>query len=237
MPLLEISNLVVHYGQINAIKGISLKVEEGQIVTIIGANGAGKSTLLKTISGIHRSTSGEILYKGKNITRAHPYEILEGGIAHVPEGRHIFKEFSVEENMRCGAYLNKSNNRVKELIEEQFEIFPELADRRRQIAGTLSGGEQQMLAIGRGLMSEPEILMLDEPSLGLAPILIERIFDLVIRINKTGRTILLVEQNANIALHVANFGYILETGKITMEDSAATLQENDSVKKAYLGIS
>jgi len=237
MPLLEISNLVVHYGQINAIKGVSLKVEEGRIVTIIGANGAGKSTLLKTISGILRSTSGEILYKGENITRAYPYKILEGGIAHVPEGRHIFKEFSVEENMRCGAYLNKSKNRIKELIDEQFEIFPELAKRRKQIAGTLSGGEQQMLAIGRGLMSEPEILMLDEPSLGLAPILIERIFDLVIRINKAGRTILLVEQNANIALHVANYGYILETGIITMEDSAATLQKNDSVKKAYLGIS
>lgn len=237
MPLLEISNLVVHYGQINAIKGISLNVEEGKIVTIIGANGAGKSTLLKTISGIHRSTSGEILYKGKNIVRARPYEILEGGIAHVPEGRHIFKELSVEENMRCGAYINKSKKRVKELIAEQFEIFPVLAERRRQIAGTLSGGEQQMLAIGRGLMSEPEILMLDEPSLGLAPILIERIFDLVIKINKAGRTILLVEQNANIALHVANFGYILETGKITLEDDATTLQKNDSVKKAYLGIS
>lgn len=236
MPLLEISNLVVHYGQINAVKGISLKVEKGQIVTIIGANGAGKSTLLKTISGIHRSTSGEIYYKGENITKSRPDEILEGGIAHVPEGRRIFKEFSVEENMRCGAYLNNNKNRIAELIEEQYEIFPQLAERRKQIAGTLSGGEQQMLAIGRGLMSEPEILMLDEPSLGLAPILIERIFDLILRINKLGRTILLVEQNANIALHVADFGYILETGKITLKDSAKTLQENDSVKKAYLGI-
>ena len=236
MLLLEISNLVVHYGQINAIKGISLEVEEGQIVTIIGANGAGKSTLLKTISGIHRSTSGEIHYKGRNVTKSRPDEILEYGIAHVPEGRRIFKEFSVEENLRCGAYLNNNKNRISELIEEQYEIFPQLAERRKQIAGTLSGGEQQMLAIGRGLMSEPEILMLDEPSLGLAPILIERIFDLIIRINKLGRTILLVEQNANIALHVANFGYILETGKITLKDSAKTLQENDSVKKAYLGI-
>jgi len=237
MALLNIDNLVVHYGQINAIKGISLYVEEGRIVTIIGANGAGKSTLLKTISGIHHSTSGKITYKGQNITKERPDRILKKGIAHVPEGRRIFKELTVEENLVCGAYLNKSRVRINSLIGEQYEIFPQLAERRRQIAGTLSGGEQQMLAIARGLMSEPDILMLDEPSLGLAPILIERIFDLIIKINKTGKTILLVEQNANIALHVADFGYILETGNIIMEDSSKELQENDSVKKAYLGIS
>jgi len=237
MSILEISNLVVHYGQINALKGVSLKVNQGDIVTIIGSNGAGKTTLLKTISGILKPTSGKILFQGKSIAGERADRILSQGIAQVPEGRAVFSELNVEENLRCGAYLNSDKGEVKRLMEEQFEIFPRLAERRKQNAGSLSGGEQQMLAIARGLMSKPELLLLDEPSLGLAPILVERIFDLVVDINtRLKTTILLVEQNANIALHVASYGYILETGKITSQNSTEVLRSDDTVKKAYLGM-
>ena len=236
MGKLEINNLVVHYGKINALKGVSLSVNSGDIVTIIGANGAGKTTLLQTISSIIKPTSGSVKYDGKNITGKRADNILKLGVAHVPEGRRVFTELSVEENLLCGAYLNSDKAETKRLIEEQYELFPRLAERKSQDAGSLSGGEQQMLAIARGMMSKPGILLLDEPSLGLAPILVERIFDMITEINKKGTTILLVEQNANIALHVASYGYILETGKITVENTTEVLRSDDTVQKAYLGI-
>ncbi len=236
MGILDIDNLVVHYGKINALKGISLSVNKGDIVTIIGANGAGKTTLLKTISGIIRPTQGTVSFNGEDITGVRSDKVLKLGVAHVPEGRRVFSELTVEENLRCGAYLNNDKTDVKRLLEEQYAIFPRLAERRPQAAGSLSGGEQQMLAISRGMMSKPEILLLDEPSLGLAPIIVERIFDMIADINKKGTTILLVEQNANIALHVASYGYILETGKITVEATTDVLRSDDTVQKAYLGM-
>ena len=236
MSILEIQNLQVHYGKIQAVQDVSLKIEKGDFVTIIGANGAGKTTLLKTISGVLRPTSGSISFMGEEITNGRSDHILKKGVAHVPEGRRVFAELTVEENLRCGAYLNNDKAEVKRLIEEQFETFPRLAERKDQEAGTLSGGEQQMLAIARGLMSKPEIILLDEPSLGLAPIMVERIFDLITGVNKMGKTVLLVEQNANIALHVANYGYILETGTITNENKTSVLRSDDTVKRAYLGI-
>ena len=236
MGILDIDKLVVHYGQINALKGVSLSVDAGDIVTIIGSNGAGKTTLLQTISGVIKPTSGSVKFKGKTVTEERSDNILKMGVAHVPEGRRVFGELSVEDNLRCGAYLNKDKEEIRRLIEEQYEIFPRLAERKTQEAGSLSGGEQQMLAIARGMMSKPEILLLDEPSLGLAPILVERIFDMVTEINRKGTTILLVEQNANIALHVASYGYILETGKITVGNTTEVLRSDDTVQKAYLGI-
>ena len=236
MSILEIQNLQVHYGKIQAVQDVSLKIDKGDFVTIIGANGAGKTTLLKTISGVLRPTSGSISFMGEEITNGRSDHILKKGVAHVPEGRRVFAELTVEENLRCGAYLNNDKAEVKRLIEEQFETFPRLAERKDQEAGTLSGGEQQMLAIARGLMSKPEIILLDEPSLGLAPIMVERIFDLITGVNKMGKTVLLVEQNANIALHVANYGYILETGTITNENKTSVLRSDDTVKRAYLGI-
>ena len=236
MGILDINNLVVHYGKINALKGVSLSVKAGDIVTIIGANGAGKTTLLQSISGVIKPTSGSVKFDGKNITGERSDNILKLGVAHVPEGRRVFTELSVEENLLCGAYLNNDKADKKRLIEEQYDLFPRLAERKSQEAGSLSGGEQQMLAIARGMMSKPGILLLDEPSLGLAPILVERIFDMVTEINKKGTTILLVEQNANIALHVAKYGYILETGKITVENTTEVLRSDNTVQKAYLGI-
>ncbi len=236
MAILEIKNLVVHYGKINALKGVSLSVNAGDIVTIIGANGAGKTTLLQTISGIIKPTSGTVKFNGSSITGERADNILKLGVAHVPEGRRVFSDLSVEENLLCGAYLSNDKAEKKRLIEEQYEIFPRLAERKTQDAGSLSGGEQQMLAIARGMMSKPGILLLDEPSLGLAPILVERIFDMITEINKKGTTVLLVEQNANIALHVASYGYIIETGKITVGDTTEVLRSNDVVQKAYLGI-
>ena len=236
MGILDIDKLVVHYGKINALKGVSLSVNSGDIVTIIGANGAGKTTLLQTISGIIRPTSGSVKFDGSNITGERADNILKLGVAHVPEGRRVFTELSVEENLLCGAYLSSDKEEKKRLMEEQYEIFPRLAERRTQEAGSLSGGEQQMLAIARGMMSKPGILLLDEPSLGLAPILVEKIFDMITEINKKGTTILLVEQNANIALHVASYGYILETGKITVENSTEVLRSDNVVQKAYLGM-
>ena len=236
MGILDIDNLVVHYGKINALKGVSLSVNKGDIVTIIGANGAGKTTLLKTISGIIRPTSGTVSFNGEDITGVRSDKVLKLGVAHVPEGRRVFSELTVEENLLCGAYLNDDKADVKRLLDEQYAFFPRLAERKPQAAGSLSGGEQQMLAISRGMMSKPGILLLDEPSLGLAPIIVEKIFDMIADINKKGTTVLLVEQNANIALHVASYGYILETGKITAKSTTDVLRSDDTVQKAYLGM-
>ena len=236
MNLLEVKDLEVHYGAINALKGISLQVDEGQLVTLIGANGAGKTTLLNTISGAVPGSTGSILFRGEEILNDLPHLITRRGIAHVPEGRKIFSELTVEENLEVGAYVQKNKQRVRDLIERNFELFPRLAERRRQEGGSLSGGEQQMLAIARGLMSDPVLLLLDEPSLGLAPLLVEAVFELIAEINGLGVSVLLVEQNANVALQTASYGYVLETGKVTIADDAAALLDNRAVQNAYLGI-
>jgi branched-chain amino acid transport system ATP-binding protein len=237
VALLEIKDLVVHYGKINALKSVSLSVEEGAIVTLIGANGAGKTSLLNTISGVVHPSAGSIVFHGEDIAGWKPEQVVRRGIAQVPEGRKIFSELTVEENMAAGAYTLADKARVKALMERNFELFPRLAERRRQEGGTLSGGEQQMLAIARGLMCDPALLLLDEPSLGIAPILVEKIFEFIELINRMGKTILLVEQNANIALHVAAYGYVLETGRVAHHAACRELLENDSIRKAYLGIS
>jgi branched-chain amino acid transport system ATP-binding protein len=236
MSLLGVSDLQVHYGKINALKGISLTVEAGRLVTLIGANGAGKTTLLNTISGAIPGSSGSITFKGEEILNDEPHRITRRGIAHVPEGRKIFSELTVEENLEVGAYIQRDRAKVKELIERNYQLFPRLAERTWQEGGSLSGGEQQMLAIARGLMADPELLLLDEPSLGLAPLLVESVFELIGEINRMGVAVLLVEQNANIALQTADYGYVLETGTITLDDEASTLLENPAVRKAYLGI-
>lgn len=236
MALLEVNNFVVHYGEIQALKGISLKVEEGELITLIGANGAGKTTLLNALTGVIKPTSGEVKFKGQTITRLRSDIIVRLGVSHVPEGRKIFSELTTEENLIAGAYILKNKSKLKQNLEQVYDLFPQLAERRKQEGGTLSGGEQQMLAIARGIMSDPDILFLDEPSLGLAPLIVEKIFDFIVKINKSGKSILLVEQNANIALQVASYGYVLETGNITIEDNTHNLQDNEVVKKAYLGI-
>jgi branched-chain amino acid transport system ATP-binding protein len=236
MTLLEVENLIVHYGQINALKGVSLALDEGRFVTLIGANGAGKTTLLNTITGVVQGTSGRVSFRGEEILNQRPDQIVRKGIAHVPEGRKIFAELTVEENLRTGAYIIDDKPKVAELIERSYELFPRLAERRRQEGGTLSGGEQQMLAIARGLMCDPEVILLDEPSLGLAPLLVEKIFEFVVRINELGKSILLVEQNANLALQVAQYGYVLETGRVIKEGPTEELRDDDAVRKAYLGI-
>jgi branched-chain amino acid transport system ATP-binding protein len=236
VALLEVKNLAVHYGEVHALKGISLTVEEGALITLIGANGAGKTTLLNALTGVVKPTSGVVKFKGKTITAMRSDLIVRQGISHVPEGRKIFSELTVEENLIAGAYILTNKNQVKQNLEQVYTLFPQLAERRKQEGGTLSGGEQQMLAIARGTMSDPEILFLDEPSLGLAPLIVEKIFDFIVKINSSGKSILLVEQNANIALQVASYGYVLETGTIKIEDSTAHLQNNDVVRKAYLGI-
>jgi len=236
VALLEIEKLVVHYGKINALKSVSLKVEKGQVATLIGANGAGKTTLLNTISGIVHATSGSVRFNGEEIMNHRPESIVTRGIAQVPEGRKIFPEFTVEENLLAGAYSIRDKANIASLLERSYELFPRLAERRTQEGGTLSGGEQQMLAIARGLMSDPDVLLLDEPSLGIAPILVEKIFEFIVEINKLGKTILLVEQNANIALHVAHYGYVIETGSVVTEAPTEELLRSDSIKKAYLGI-
>lgn len=236
MALLEVRDFVVHYGEIHALKGISLQVEKGAMITLIGANGAGKTTLLNALTGVIKSTSGTVTFKGQSIANLRSDEIVRLGISHVPEGRKIFSELTVEENLIAGAYILNNRSDVKRQLEGVYELFPRLAERRKQEGGTLSGGEQQMLAIARGIMSDPDILLLDEPSLGLAPIITERIFDYIIKINKSGKTILLVEQNANIALQIASYGYVLETGAVTIENSTEHLRDNEIVKKAYLGI-
>ena len=232
--ILKVENINVYYGAIHAIKGVSFHVDEGEIVTLIGANGAGKSTTLQTISGLLRSRTGSIEFCGENISRLPPHKIVEKGLAQVPEGRRIFLQMSVQENLDMGAYT-QSGAGVGEDIERVFEQFPRLKERRRQIAGTLSGGEQQMLAIGRALMSRPKLLMLDEPSMGLAPILVEQIFEIIQSLHKSGTTILLVEQNAQMALSIADRAYVMETGAISLSGTGRELAESDQVKKAYLG--
>ncbi|MFZ0826199.1 MAG: ABC transporter ATP-binding protein [Verrucomicrobiia bacterium] len=234
--MLEIKNLAVGYGAITALHGISLSVPAGGIVTLIGSNGAGKTTALKTISGLLKPKSGEILYAGKNIAGLPPHQIVNLGISHVPEGRMIFANLTVMENLQMGAYLQKDRLVVRRALDYVFAAFPRLQEREKQIAGTLSGGEQQMLAIGRALMSRPKLLMLDEPSLGLAPLLVKTIFEKIVEINREqGITILLVEQNAKLALEVSGFGYVLETGKVALSGDSATLRQNPQVKNAYLG--
>jgi len=234
--MLEIKNLSVSYGAIAALQGISLYVPDGKIVTLIGANGAGKTTTLKTISGLLKPKSGEIIYNGKSISGLPPHQIVAHGISHVPEGRMIFANLTVLENLQLGAYLQRDKQIVRRELENIFNLFPRLKERVEQIAGTLSGGEQQMLAIGRALMSRPKFLMLDEPSLGLAPLLVKTIFEKIIEINRQqGLTILLVEQNANLALEISHFGYVLETGKIILQDESSALRQNPKVKSAYLG--
>jgi len=234
--MLEIKNLNVNYGAIHALHGISMQAQAGGIVTLIGSNGAGKTTTLKTISGLLKPRSGEIIYDGQNITGLPPHEIVKRGLSHVPEGRMVFANLTVLENLRMGAYLQRDQGVVRRELDFVFATFPRLKERAAQIAGTLSGGEQQMLAIGRALMSQPKFLVLDEPSLGLAPLLVKTIFEKIVEINRErGLTILLVEQNANRALEISSYGYVLETGKITLAGTSASLRQNPQVKSAYLG--
>ena len=234
--MLEIKQLTVGYGAITALRGISLSVPAGKIVTLIGSNGAGKTTTLKTISGLLKPKAGEVIYDDQNIAGLPPHEIVKRGLSHVPEGRMIFANLTVLENLQMGAFLVRDKKAVKRELEFVFATFPRLKEREAQIAGTLSGGEQQMLAIGRALMSQPKFLMLDEPSLGLAPLLVKTIFEKIVEINRErGLTILLVEQNANRALEVSHFGYVLETGNITLQGDSASLRQNPQVKSAYLG--
>jgi len=233
--LLEVESLDVYYGAVHALKGVSLRVEAGEIVTLIGANGAGKSTLLRTISGLVAPRAGRVRFEGRDLTRVPPHEIVGLGISQSPEGRMVFANLTVEDNLELGAYRRKDRAGIRKDRDEVYRMFPRLLERRKQPAGTLSGGEQQMLAIGRALMSRPRLLLLDEPSLGLAPLLVREIFKTVVEINRTGVTVLLVEQNAHMALSVAGRGYVLETGAVRLEDRAAALLENPEVKSAYLG--
>ena len=234
--MLEIKNLVVNYGVITALQGISLCVQQGDIVTLIGGNGAGKTTTLRAVSGLLKARGGEVAYEGRNITNLPPHELVKLGIAHVPEGRMVFANLTVMENLRMGAYLLTDKAIIHRELEYVFDVFPRLKEREKQLAGTLSGGEQQMLAIGRALMSRPKFLMLDEPSLGIAPLLVQKIFEKIVQINRDHKiTVLLVEQNANLALEVSSYGYVLETGRIILEDASAALRENPQVKSAYLG--
>jgi len=232
--MLNVTNMNVYYGNIYAIKDVSFDVGDGEIVTLIGANGAGKSTILKTISGLLRSKTGSISFAGEEISHTASHTIVKRGLAHVPEGRRVFLQMSVRENLEMGHYTQPSAT-MDERIAQVYEKFPRLKERRKQMAGTLSGGEQQMLAMGRALMSRPKLLMLDEPSMGLAPLLVEQIFEIIKELNAAGVTILLVEQNANMALAVAHRGYVLETGRIVTADNAAALLQDDAVRKAYLG--
>ncbi|RGS73361.1 ABC transporter ATP-binding protein [Mitsuokella sp. AF21-1AC] len=233
--MLKIDNIDVYYGAIHALKGISLEVNQGEIVTLIGANGAGKSTTLRTISGLLKPKNGSITFMGKNIAGVPAHQIVREGISQVPEGRRVFAEMTVMENLDLGAFVRKDKAGIQKDLKTVFELFPRLAERRNQSAGTLSGGEQQMLAMGRALMSRPKLLLLDEPSMGLAPLLIKEIFHIIEDINKSGTTVLLVEQNANMALSIANRAYVLETGRITLSGAAQELAASEDVRKAYLG--
>lgn len=236
MALLEVDNVHTYYGNIHALKGISLKVEKGEIVTLIGTNGAGKSTTLNTISGILRPRQGEVRLQGENLAKYPAHNIVTKGIIQVPEGRRVFARLTVTENLEMGAYTRFDAKEKAQTMERVFGLFPRLKERHNQVSGTLSGGEQQMLAMGRALMAQPQILLLDEPSMGLAPVLVDLIFETIQQLHKEGITILLVEQNARLALQVADRGYVLQTGQIVLSDSAANLQKNETVQKAYLGI-
>ncbi len=237
MAFFEIDNLHVYYGFIHALKGISLYVEEGEIVTLIGANGAGKTTTLRTISGLLRPKEGDVRFNGESLLKYRPHEIVKLGIIHVPEGRRVFARMTVQENLEMGAYIRADKDGIAADLKRVFKLFPRLEERRNQLAGTLSGGEQQMLAIGRALMGKPKVLLMDEPSMGLAPVLVEEIFDTIKELNETQNlTILLVEQNAHMALQIAHRGYVLETGEITIAGSAQELAKNPEVQKAYLGM-
>jgi branched-chain amino acid transport system ATP-binding protein len=232
---LAVESLDVYYGSVHALKGVSIRVEAGEIVTLIGANGAGKTTLLRTISGLVPSRSGRIVFEGRDITRVAPHEIVGLGISQSPEGRMVFANMSVQDNLELGAYRRRDRGGIQQDQEQVFQLFPRLLERRRQLSGTLSGGEQQMLAMGRALMSRPRLLLLDEPSLGIAPLLVRDIFKTIAEINRRGTTVLLVEQNAHMALGIAKRGYVLETGRVVLEDESAKLAANDEVRAAYLG--
>lgn len=231
--MLKVDDINVYYSQIHALHDVTFEVNDGEIVTLIGANGAGKSTILKTVSGLLRSKTGDIVYQGESIAKTEPHKIVEQGLAHVPEGRRIFLQMTVRENLEMGAFSQKEVSATD--IQDIYDRFPRLYERRRQIAGTLSGGEQQMLSIGRALMCHPKLMMLDEPSMGLAPLLVQQIFDIISELNKAGTTILLVEQNAQMALKVADRGYVMESGRIVLAGEAKSLLSDENVKKAYLG--
>ena len=234
-PLLQVDDIETFYGSIQALKGVSLQVFDGEIVTLIGANGAGKSTTLRSINGLNHPRRGTIAFRGTDITHVQPHHVVKMGIAQSPEGRKLFPRMSVTENLEMGAFQRKDKSELKADMDRVFDLFPRLAERRHQKAGTMSGGEQQMCAIGRALMARPTLLMLDEPSMGLAPIFVERIFETIVEVNKQGTSILLVEQNALMALDVANRGYVLETGHVALADDAKALAQNPEVRKTYLG--
>ena len=235
MAMLEIENLNTYYGHIHALRDVSITVEKGEIVTMIGANGAGKSTMLKTTSGLLRPRQGSIRLEGEELTRVHPHAIVTKGVVQVPEGRRIFGQLTVMENLDMGAFTCRDKGRISANLDRVFDLFPRLKERTRQVAGTLSGGEQQMLAMGRALMAEPRMLLLDEPSMGLAPVLVDSIFDTISQLHASGTTILLVEQNARMALQVASRGYVLQSGQVVLSDSAENLASKETVRQAYLG--
>ncbi len=235
MAMLEVKDLEVYYGVIQAIKGISFQVNQGEVIALIGANGAGKTTILHTVTGLLSPKKGSVIFEGKDITKVPAHKIVSMGMAHVPEGRRVFAELSVYENLKMGAYTRKDKSEIEESLENVYKRFPRLKERKNQMAGTLSGGEQQMLAMGRALMSKPKIILMDEPSMGLSPILVNEIFDIIQAVSESGTTVLLVEQNAKKALSIADRAYVLETGNIILEGKAKDLLEDDSVKKAYLG--
>jgi branched-chain amino acid transport system ATP-binding protein len=236
MPLLELDNVHTYYGNIHALKGISITVEEAEIVTLIGANGAGKSTTLKTISGLLHPREGAVRLAGEDLAAYKPHEIVAKGVIQVPEGRRVFARMTVTENLQMGAFTLTDKQKINNNMERVFSLFPRLKERRHQLAGTLSGGEQQMLATGRALMADPRVLLMDEPSMGLAPVLVDSIFDTIVELHKAGTTILLVEQNARVALQIADRGYVLQTGEIVLSGSAEKLRNDEMVKRAYLGI-
>ena len=235
MAMLEVKDLEVYYGVIQAIKGISFHVDKGEVIALIGANGAGKTTTLHTVTGLISPKNGHVMFEGKDITKVPAHKIVSMGMAHVPEGRRVFAELSVYENLKMGAYTRKDKNEIEESLKNVYKRFPRLEERKNQMAGTLSGGEQQMLAMGRALMSKPKIILMDEPSMGLSPIMVNEIFDIIRSVSESGTTVLLVEQNAKKALSIADRAYVLETGKIVLEGKAKDLLEDDSIKKAYLG--
>jgi branched-chain amino acid transport system ATP-binding protein len=235
MPLLEVNDIHTYYGNIEALKGVSVEVEEGECVTLIGSNGAGKSTTLRSVSGLTPPRQGSIRFNGREITETPPQDIVAMGVAQAPEGRHVFPRMTVNENLLLGAYLRRDHAEIASDLERVYDLFPRLKERERQKGGTMSGGEQQMLAIGRALMARPTLLLLDEPSMGIAPILVERIYETIAEINHQGTTILLVEQNANFALDVSSRGYVLETGSVALADKSGALRENPEVQRAYLG--